>query len=256
MKNPYAGDMARTVLNLLSASSLLYFILPFAMCNKMATPLANMLKAFYSLSSPGHHTMAPNHMILLPISCFVLVVVGNLMMTLGFLDYNAKQFPGVSSLPIFNLVMFGNGFTSQLGLHFFLVVYEFFFYQVCSYFEIFTKSVLTSRDTSNILEQTNKLVFILSNFQEAFGWFLLVDLALLLLFWLGHWYFAFINIEVSALAVAGPVLVILAEMFRVFGISSACGNITKMALEVAIRLEELKTGKVDEKEIKVSKSKT
>ena len=54
---------------------------------------------------------------------------------------------------------------------------------------------------------------------------------------------------------AGPVLVILAEMFRVFGISSTCEKITKMALEVAMRLEELKTGKVDEKEIKVSKSK-
>ena len=66
---------------------------------------------------------------------------------------------------------------------------------------------------------------------------------------------AFINIQVSALTVAGPTLVILAEMLRVFGISSACENITNMVLEVAMKLEELKTGIVDEKEIKVRKLK-
>ena len=72
-----------------------------------------------------------------------------------------------------------------------------------------------------------------------------MDLGLLLLFWLSHWYIAFINIKVSTLAVAGPVLVILAEMLRV----------TKRALEVAMMLEELKTGLVDENEMKVGKVK-
>ena len=174
-------------------------------------------------------------------------------MTLGFLDFNKKMLSDPSSLMFYNLVMIGNGFTSQLGLNFFLVVYEFFFYQNCSYSKIFTKRVLTSKETSEILNLANDLVYILSNFQAAFGWFLLVDLALLLLFWLSHWYMAFINIQVSALTVAGPALVILAEMIRVFGISSACENITKMALEVAMKLEELKIGLTDEQEIKVSK---
>ena len=62
---------------------------------------------------------------------------------------------------------------------------------------------------------------------------------------------AFININFPALATAGPVLVIMAEMWRVVGITSACGNITQKALDVAMRLEEIKTDMVNEKDIKV-----
>ena len=241
MSNPYAGDMAQVVLHLLSASSLLYYVLPFALCSKLATPMANMHKTFLK----HNLIITPSYMILLPIFCFVLVVVGQLMMTLGFLEFNKKLFSDPSSLIFFNIVMFGNGFTSSLGLNFFLVVYEFFFYQICSFFKIFTKYVLASKETSKVFNLANDLVYILSNFQAAFGWFLLVDLALLLLFCLCQWYMAFINIQVSTLTVAGPTLVILAEMLRVFGISSACENITNMVLEVAMKLEELKTGIVD-----------
>ena len=254
--DPYANDMVQVILNLLNASCFLYYVLPFILCCKIATPMANINKTV--LKTDSHqvdHILCPSYMILLPIFCFLFIAIGNLTMALAFLDVKEKTYPGSSSLLFTNIVVFGQGFTSQLGLNFFLVVYEFFFYHVFYLLENFTKYVLATKNTALTLSRTNDLVFILANFQEAYGWFLLVDLSLLLFFWLSHWYIAFINIKVSTLAVAGPVLVILAEMLRVIGISSACERITNNALEVAMAVEGLKTDLVDEKEIKVRKLK-
>ena len=66
-----------------------------------------------------------------------------------------------------------------------------------------------------------------------------------------HWFLAAIHVQVSTLAVAGPALVILAELARVLGLSCTCERITRRSLEVAIMLEEVKTGLEDEKDVKV-----
>ena len=99
--------------------------------------------------------------------------------------------------------------------------------------------------------QINCIASFLNNFQLAFGWLLFVDLSLLLFFWLSHWYMAFVSIKVSALAVAGPILVIIAETWRVIGISTACENITQRSMDVAMKVTEVKIGLTDEKDIKV-----
>ena len=149
-------------------------------------------------------------------------------------------------------VCYGLNFTNKLGLDFLLVVYEFYFYNTYFFFDNLTEHVLRTKDTQHLLSLVNDLVSILNNFQETFGWFLFVDLSLLLLFWLSHWFLAAIHIQISALAVAGPVLVILAELARVVGLSCTCERITTRTLQVAMRLQEVKTGLEEQQGVKVS----
>ena len=110
----YMGDMAQVVINLLNASCLLYYILPFILCYKMATPLMNMHQTVLKHSDQLEHLSTPSIMILLPIFCFIFVALENFMMTLAILANMEEEHVGSSSLPFVKLVTFGNAFTCRL----------------------------------------------------------------------------------------------------------------------------------------------
>ena len=108
--NPYASSVIQIVYNALNASCFLYYVLPFVLCFKMATPMMNIFRIICKPSYEGKHLMAPSFMILLPIISFMLMAIGYFMLALAFLDYMEVEYPGSSSLLFVNLQMFGTDF--------------------------------------------------------------------------------------------------------------------------------------------------
>ena len=75
--------------------------------------------------------------------------------------------------------------------------------------------------------------------KQGFALFLLVDLTLMLLFWLTHLYMAYFSLKIGILAVINSLLMIIAELWRVVKISYACEHFTETVEQVIVKLEEL-----------------
>ena len=224
----YQNKVVQIVFTIQDLSCFLYYVLPFLLCYKMAKPFSNI---FNLISTPSSNSFAKDNLngyvMLFPIVCFLFMIVGNLIISLEFLKQVNDAIPETSLL--MSISLFGITFTAPLGLHFLLAVYELSFYHIFSYYESFAKNILSTKEVPNIIAHVKDFVVFLDEFQEAFGCFLLVDLALMLFFWLSHCYIAFINSQVSGTALSGSLLVIVSELLRVVSISSTCEHITKRA---------------------------
>ena len=74
---------------------------------------------------------------------------------------------------------------------------------------------------------TGDLIEIMKHFQQCYGLFLLVDLTIMLFYWLTHCYMAYVAFHTSALSFLGSLLVVVAELLRVIAISNTCEHLTR-----------------------------
>ena len=123
---------------------------------------------------------------------------------------------------------------AHLSLHFLLAMYEQYLYQSCNLFQVMAQLTLNTYDRTTMFARAKMLPCLMEALQRGFGFFILVDITLMLIYWLLHLYHAYFTFQVRiqnlllflvSLSQEGIVpalasaLVILAEFSRVFMLS-------------------------------------
>merc|ERR1712062_131952 len=127
---------------------------------------------------------------------------------------------------------------THLPLHFLLAVFENYLYQNFNMFHVMCSWTLSSESEDGPLKRAQILPDVMEGIQGGFGFFLLIDLTLMLCFWLLHTYFAYFTFQDGLLPTTASVLMILAEFSRVFFLSYASSKYTDNAETVIGRLED------------------
>ena len=224
----YANQFVFGVASLIYWSSYLYYIVPFILWQNMADPLTKLSKILIAERNKHIVRKPPSaEELLLPLVSLIIFYVGTFVFALALIQQQESLYPGIASCPGFVFLIFGFGFTSQLGLQFILGVQEFFFYHFSTYYRRFSQSVLDSTDDDQTLTMTGDLIEIMKHFQQCYGLFLLVDLTIMLFYWLTHCYMAYVAFHTSALSFLGSLLVVIAEFLRVIAISNTCEHLTR-----------------------------
>ena len=87
----------------------------------------------------------------------------------------------------------------HLPLHFLLAMYENYLYQSFNMFKVMCSWTLNAKDHSTLLERTNILPVLMEAIQGGFGFFIFVDITLMLIYWLLHLYHAYFTFQVCFL---------------------------------------------------------
>ena len=88
-------------------------------------------------------------------------------------------------------------FLVHLPLHFLLAVYENYLYQSFSMFKNICSWTLNAKDKSALLARANMLPGLMEAIQGSYGFFILVDITLMLIYWLLHLYHAYFTFQVT-----------------------------------------------------------
>ena len=88
---------------------------------------------------------------------------------------------------------------AHLPLHFLLAMYENFLYQTFNVFRVMCSWTLNAKDKRALLERANILPVFMETIQGGFGFFILVDITLMLIYWLLHLYHAYFTFQVGIL---------------------------------------------------------
>ena len=224
----------------------MYYVLPFLFAYSMAKPLEKMIK----IAKAEQKVMSKRNLsqIAKPIIAFICFIVGGFLQTISLLLSLERQYPGYTQLPLHVYSIVGVSFLSSLGLQFCLSVYEFYFYTAANNFYDLARNVFS---LDGHFQHVRQLIVFMDSFQQCYGVFLLVDLTLMFLYWLIHLYNAYFTFQESPLAASGSVLIILAELWRVFLLSEACHQFTKEADKVIMKLEEIRATMKSHEEGKV-----
>ena len=133
--------------------------------------------------------------VVFPIMGFLLFALGkllNLIQIYTTMDsiYFSSYINMYSNICYFLLV--------HLPLHFLLAVYENFLYQNFSMFKNICSWTLNAKDDkSALLARANMLPGVMKAIQGGFGFFILVDITLMLIYWLLHLYHAYFTFQVT-----------------------------------------------------------
>ena len=130
--------------------------------------------------------------VLLPIVGFLLFALGKLLAQLeDIVDFLEKglYLNAFSNSCFFLLV--------HLPLHFLLAMYEQYLYQSFNLFQVMCQSTLNSNNLSTLLAKAKMLPGIMEAIQRGFGFFLLADITLMLIYWLLHLYHAYWTFQVE-----------------------------------------------------------
>ena len=131
--------------------------------------------------------------VVLPIMGFLLFALGKL---LNLIQLWSKMHISLMSLYInmyTNICFF---LLVHLPLHFLLAVYESYLYQSFSMFKVISSWTLNAKDKSALLKRANMLPTQMEATQRGFGFFILVDITLMLIYWLLHLYHAYFTFQV------------------------------------------------------------
>ena len=85
----------------------------------------------------------------------------------------------------------------HLPLHFLLAMYENYLYQSFSVFKVMCSWTLNAKDKSALLKRANMLPIQMEAIQGGYGFFILVDITLMLIYWLLHLYHAYFTFQVT-----------------------------------------------------------
>jgi hypothetical protein len=230
----------------------LYLILPFAVCNTIVNPLNNLWQI---VANPENElrgtTWFTSLTTIRPIISFILFLLGSSFKTLGYFEHLHDNSPDRVNSPITVFTRICYFSASQLGLQFFLVVYEFYFYYWTNVCSMISKNVLKSLTTKELFHQTSVFIDLLENFQDAYGLFLLADLTIMLLYWLEDLFTSYFTFQTNLMAASGSVIIICAELHRVVSLSLACDTLTRSAWEVIRKLEKANVDIDDRRDSKV-----
>ena len=174
----------------------LAFVLPFAFAYFVAKPLERI----YRTRTAEHNSALEESKsaatgAFFPLFGFVLFFIGKLMHVIPYLRW-CLGMKGFSKFYFYIYNYLCNYFFIDFPLHFLLATYEYFFYRIMPSYECLAKRVLKTEDPRKLLERTKELTVFMENTQNGFGFFLLVDLSLMLLFWLIHTFKAYFTFQV------------------------------------------------------------
>ena len=170
----------------------LVFVLPFAFAKVAAKPLA----ACNDIWLREHSLVASKSVdglkgALIPIIAFVLFLFGKLLKTISVFQSTEIK----DSIQIYcdlSVYLF-----AHFPLHFLLASYEFFFYRNLNHYQALADRTLNTDSIGELFAKVRELTIFMVKTQEALGFFLLIDLGLMLLFWLIHTYMAFFTFQVQ-----------------------------------------------------------
>ena len=134
--------------------------------------------------------------VLFPVIGFLLFALGKLLnMTMIFSEMDSIHMSLYINMYA-NICYFVLG---HLPLHFLLAMYENFLYQNFNMFKVMCLWTLNVKDKSALLARSNMLPVLMEAIQGGFGFFILVDITLMLIYWLLHLYHAYFTFQVSIL---------------------------------------------------------
>ena len=87
----------------------------------------------------------------------------------------------------------------HVPLHFLLAMYENFLYQSFNMFKVMCSWTLNAADQNTLCERAKMLPVLMEAIQGGFGFFILVDITLMLIYWLLHLYHAYFTFQVGIL---------------------------------------------------------
>ena len=175
----------------------LVYILPFAFAYFLAKPLESIYRirtAEQNLNLEKSRLAVKGAVF--PIFGFVLFFVGKLMHTTTYLNW-CYDIEGFSKYHFYIYNSLSNLILGDFPLHFLLATYEYFFYRNMPSYESLAKRVLKTEDPRLLLDRTKELTVFMKNTQDGYGFFLLVDLTLMLLYWLIHTFKAYFTFQVN-----------------------------------------------------------
>ena len=134
---------------------------------------------------------------MVPILGLVLFLIGKAFRTISIFSLRSEA--GVSSMNpgILAYCDLCVHFLIHFPLHSFLASYEFFFYQTLNHYQLLAKRLLNTQEAETLLIRTAELTSYMENAKEAEGFFLLINLTLMLFFWLVHTYLAYLTFQVG-----------------------------------------------------------
>ena len=177
------------------------YILPFAFAFVSTEAISKLfryqIKYMNVMTSEGGPSFINAKHILFPILCFLLFTVGKLLVLLNAMlstDYHIP--PGLYINTYTNICYV---FLSNLPLQFLLAMWENFLYQNFNFFSSAAKFAISGNNPQCLLKRARDLPFLMENIQQGFGFFLLVDISLMLIYWLLHTYLAYDTFQVNNL---------------------------------------------------------
>ena len=174
----------------------LIYVLPFALVYngiEHFSTLYDCQMEFFNMLSEKPSLINVRH-VLLPIVGFLLFAVGKLLTLFGLgstMDFIDK---GLYLNVFTNSCYF---FLAHLPLHFLLAMYEQYLYQNFNIFQLMCRSTLNTFDQKTLFKRAEMLPRFMEATQRGFGFFLLVDITLMLIFWLIHLYHAYFTFQVK-----------------------------------------------------------
>ena len=158
--------------------------------NKMYHIMVEFINSFVMEEKP--QLINVRH-VLLPLMGFAFFALGKLL-NLVYVHINFD-------LPILSINMFCNTcylFLGHLPLHFLLAVHEHFLYQEFEIFHAMCSWTLNANNGSKaLIKRAKVLPELMEAIQGAFGLVLLVDITLMLVYWLLHTYHAYFTLQVK-----------------------------------------------------------
>ena len=178
--------------------NVLAYMLPFALPHFLAKPL----ETIYRIRTAEHNLDLEKSRIsiegtLFPMIGFILFFIGKLLSTISEFEWCFNQIEGFSKYHFFIYYRLCTSFCINFPLHFLLATYEYFFYRNLPTYCSLVKRVLKTEDPRLLLTRTKELTIFMESTQNGYGFFLLIDLTLMLLFWLIHTFKAYFTFQVS-----------------------------------------------------------
>ena len=174
----------------------LAFVLPFAFAYFVTKPLESL----YRIRTAEHNSALEKSEsaakgAFFPLFGFGLFFIGKLIHVIAYLRWFINL-EGFSKFYFYTYSYLCTQLFIDFPLHFLLATYEYFFYRNMPTYESLAKRVLKTEDSRQLLERTKELTVFMENTQNGYGFFLFVDLSLMLLFWLIHTFRAYFSFQV------------------------------------------------------------
>ena len=200
--DPFASSVpAKIVTNIGTHTNLLVYVLPFIFAHFLVRPIENI----YRIQSSQHNltldlgksgTIAA----VIPLLCFATFFLGKTVQVKSYLSYwyNTEDF-SKSKYPFFFYTYLCKMLLIDFPLGFLLATHEYFLYQIILTYKVLAVRVLQTEEANLLLARTRDLTVFMENFQNGYGFFLLVDLTLMLLYWLIHTFKAYFTFQASVI---------------------------------------------------------
>ena len=177
--------------------SFLVYILPLAISYSAIEPLGKLCQCFIEFQNmfvmEGIPRLTNLKQVLFPIMGFILLTLGKLLNLMYMLK---KGYYAGLYLNRYLLTCYY--FLAHLPLHLLLAIHENFLYQQFNLHHVMCSETLKAIVRGGtLLSRANVLLEFMESTQGVFGFFILVDITLMLIYWLLHTYHAYFAFQVK-----------------------------------------------------------